>query len=350
MNASGNESMNPSRVGNSSAPKETDAYLWDRSGTPDPFVERLESLLAPNSLRNSTEFPTAMEDRRNSRGLTLVRRAWATGIAAALLIAGTLAVYLSTSGRDGVVGWEVAAVEGRPLANGTPLRAGGQLPVGAWLETDAGSKASVRVASIGDVDLLPGSKVRITESSDTRHEIELAHGRLRARILAPPRLFFVQTRAALATDMGCRYDLEMPESGPGLLSVTLGWVLLESTWEGNPEARVPAGISCVIDEQRGPGTPFRLGADCEPTVRELDARRWADVTDDELAALLDVCGRGDAVTLWHVLRRVDADRRAGVLERLQAALGLPTDAGRAALLALESDAMEKLWSQVMWAR
>jgi hypothetical protein len=269
-------------------------------------------------------------------------------MAAIVLLAGAVGIWYATT-RAPAIGWHVDAVAGRPLAAGRPLHTGRVLRAGDWLETDANSSATIRVDAIGRVDIAAGSRLRLTATRDNTHEVELAHGRIEAIIHAPPKLFFVQTPAARATDMGCRYDLEVAKDGTGLLTVTLGWVLLEGTGDAPWSARVPRGISCAIDPVRGPGTPFRKDSDAQPLIAAHDRAGWSSLTPEALEALLSACGRADAVTLWHLLVRVPAPLRAAVLQRLDAIVNIPATVSRSSITALDPDALERVWAEVQWA-
>ena len=101
-----------------------------------------------------------------------------------------------------------------------------QLAVGGSLETDGKSRALLNVAQIGTVELEPNSRVRLIETHLTEHRLALDRGKIRAKISAPPRLFFVDTPSAQAIDLGCAYTLEVDDEGRGLLHVTSGWVAL----------------------------------------------------------------------------------------------------------------------------
>lgn len=318
-------------------------YLWDRSGEPDELAARLESMLAPAGLRG-TELPTDT----GTPVVWVMRARVVLALAAMVLFAVSAGVWY---GLRPARGWRVEAVAGAPTAGGSKVKAGGTLRIGAWLETDGASSASVSVADIGRLDVSPGSRVRIRESADARHALDLDHGRIEATIHAPPRLFFVHTAAALATDMGCRYELSMPRDGKGLLRVTLGWVLLEAPAGSGSGmgARVPRGLSCAIDPVSGPGTPFREGSKIEGLVAALDERGWGEVGDVEIEELVRGAGGGDEVTLWHVLQRVPAERRGAVIDVLQAIIALPEPLDRAELERLDADALERLWGEVMWA-
>ena len=326
-------------------------YLWDRSGTPDPVVARLETLLAP--LAHDADASRLPIPERRLAPFTAPRRLYA--LAAVFLLGFAGLWYGVNHAADRRPGWQVEQVLGSPRAAGASISSGSTLRVGDWLETDAASRARVSVADIGTLDIAEGTRLRILGTAHGRHEVDLAHGRIEAIITAPPSIFFVHTPAALATDMGCRYELDVPRDGPGLLTVTLGWVLLERPASATPDpgaawaARVPRGVSCTIDPVAGPGTPFRLGSAVEPLIAELDARAWEDLTSMELADLLDTAGRADAVTLWHVLLRVPEAQRAAVVERLRVIITLPASLDMKGLVELREADLECLWGEVMWS-
>jgi ferric-dicitrate binding protein FerR (iron transport regulator) len=317
--------------------------MWDRSGAPDELTSRLEDLLAPAALRSTELSDVAPEP------MARIGRRPLIALAALLVMGVSLAVWFGTRTPEG---WRVNTVAGVPRANGWKLKTGSVLRVGAWLETDSASSAQVRVASIGTLDVGSGSRLRIRETDDARHAVELDHGHIKATITAPPKLFFVHTPAALATDMGCQYELTVPRDGPGLLRVTVGWVQLDPAAGSAPApagviaARVPRGVNCWIDPVAGPGTPFRAESSLGALVPGYDARGWADLSGVELAGFLDKVGGGDEVTLWHVLQRVPAAQRGVVIDSLSAVLPTKVPPDRDALLRLDRDTLERVWDVV----
>ena len=120
-----------------------------------------------------------------------------------------------------------------------------KLGVGQWLETDATSRAQIDVATIGNVQIDPNSRVRLLQTNSSEHRLELARGRLSAHISAPPKLFFVNTPSGVAEDLGCAYTLEVDNNGNSILHVTLGWVSLQLT---DRESSVPAGAACAMKQ------------------------------------------------------------------------------------------------------
>jgi hypothetical protein len=178
--------------------------------------------------------------------------------------------------------------------------------------------------------------------------LSLAKGRVQAEILAPPRLFFIETPSAVAVDLGCAYSLEVDEQGSGLLRVTRGFVGFE--WAGR-ESMVPAGASCATHAGRGPGTPSfeNASASLRESLTRLDA--------GDASALGVVLGESrprDTLTLWHLLPRVGADDRSRVYDRLTQLVAPPPGATREAVLRLDRAALEAwrrrlevVW-QVVW--
>lgn len=210
------------------------------------------------------------------------------------------------------VAWGVAQMEGLPHLRGEPFTGRADLRVGDWLETDEWSSVRIEVGMIGQIDVEPGTQLRLIEATDTDHRIFLESGTIHATIWATPRLFFVQTPHALATDLGCEYSLKVDHSGEGYLVVTSGSVVL--TGRGR-EATVPAGTSCRILRHLGPGTPFALSSSVplQDALARLDREPEAN---DALEVVLKEARREDALSLWHLLTRVCQEERGKVFDRL----------------------------------
>src|SRR5439155_13447187 len=102
-------------------------------------------------------------------------------------------------------------------------------------------------------EIAPNTRVRVVTARSSEHRLALTRGEIRAKISAPPKLFFVDTASATAVDFGCEYALSADEEGFGWLHVTRGWVSFQ--WKGI-ESLVPAGASCQTRPQAGPGIPY----------------------------------------------------------------------------------------------
>jgi hypothetical protein len=217
----------------------------------------------------------------------------------------------------------------------------GQLGVGQWLETDNSSRAKISVASIGQVEIDPNTRVRLLETRATEHRLELARGRMSAHIWAPPRLFFVDTPSAVAADLGCAYTLEVDDVGASLLRVTSGWVALQLKAR---ESIVPAGAACATRPGIGPGTPYF--EDASPAFRSALTKLDFEAKENDAAVLLDQivaeARARDTLTLWHLLYRVTDRDRILVYERLAELAPPPAGVTREGVLQLD-ETMLRLW-------
>ncbi|HTG93618.1 MAG TPA: FecR domain-containing protein [Pyrinomonadaceae bacterium] len=236
--------------------------------------------------------------------------------------------------------WQVATLNGRPTIGSTQISGQGQLGLGQWLETDQNSSAQINVASIGQVQVDPNTRVRLLQTQPTEHRLELARGKMSARIWAPPRLFFVDTPSAVAADLGCAYTLIVDDSGGSLLRVTSGWVALELK---DRESIVPAGAACQTRPGIGPGTPYfeDAGAEFLNALTELDFQSSKDAKSRALNRLLQTARVKDTLTLWHLLVRVEGDERRRVFEKMTSLVELPTDVTREGILKLDSAMLNK---------
>src|ERR1044071_4672274 len=237
--------------------------------------------------------------------------------------------------------WQVTTLDGRPMIGKEGIASNGKLAVGEWLETDGKSKAQIAVGSIGNVDIDENTRVRLLETEPTEHRLELARGKMSARIWAPPRLFFVDTPSAVAADLGCAYTLEVDDQGAGLLRVTSGWVALELQ---DRESVVPAGAACETRPTLGPGTPYFEDASdvFRRSLEKVDFDPDAHTRSVALASILDQARTRDTLTLWHLLARVDRPDRGRVYDKMAALMPPPAGVTREGILALDQN-MHDAW-------
>ena len=312
------------------------------------LAECLPQISAPDSLWRDLQTTLAAETRAKARGTRKLSpfsfKVWQpgfAGVAAGLLIAAALAFswfYL----RESRPFWEVARLNGAPRIGSSRMDERGRLAVGQWLETDGDSRAQIDVGSIGQVQIDPNTRVRLVETKPTEHRLELAQGRMSARIWAPPRLFFVDTPAGVAADLGCAYTLEVDGQGIGLLHVTSGWVALQLK---DRESMVPAGATCATRPGIGPGTPY---FDDAPEVFRIALSKFDFEPHAYWSPNLDVILKEarprDTLTLWHLLGRVEESDRARVYERMAALVPPPNGVTREGVLQLNEQMLQQ-WKE-----
>jgi len=163
-----------------------------------------------------------------------------------------------------------------------------------------------------------------------------------AKVDAVPRLFFVETPAGTAIDLGCAYTLETDSLGKGLLHVTGGEVEFQT---GQRMARVPLGALVQIRPASGPGTPYVDDA-AAPLVRALIAFDFERGRARAVRTILALSRPQDALSLWHLLQRVNPALRGLVYDRLAALVPPPPGVTRRGALALESRALEGYWTKI----
>jgi hypothetical protein len=325
-------------------------YLWDGSGAPDPEVQKLEALVGKfQHSRPAPVFPAIIPRREWAWIPWRVR--WvpmlATAVASVIVLAA--ATFLLRSDKAvNVEGWGVSVVEGVPriglstVSNQKSVR----LVVGQALETDHKSRASLRAEDVGQIEVEANTRLRLLTMGAGLKRIALDRGTIHARIWAPPGQFVVETPSALTVDLGCAYTLHVDDSGAGLVRTSMGWVGF--TLNGR-ESFIPAGAACATRPKIGPGTPYF--EDVSPKFRTALARLdFEDVTPQQRAAdlttILDESRKRDALTLWHLLARVDAADRSRVYDRLQKLAPPPVAVTREGILRLDQPMLDRWWNEL----
>lgn len=213
----------------------------------------------------------------------------------------------------------------------------------AQVVTDDSSRARLTL-SIGELLVEPQSDLRVLTIKPGEQRFELRQGTISARVLAPPRVFVVETPAAVATDLGCAYVLQVDSLGNGVLRVTAGQVELAA---GGRLAIVPAGAVASIRKGFGPGVPRR--EDASPVlVQALDAMELGSRESGVVSSALTAARVDDALTLWHLLFRVNPDDRGRVYDRLAHLAPPPDGVTRSGVLALDKGMLDLWWNYLPW--
>ena len=284
----------------------SEEYLWDRSGQPDEEIVQLERLLAP--LGHPEPVPV-----RRSRP----RRIWWLAAAAVLIGGIASAPFLM---RGPLTSWQVSS--------GTKIRQG------QWIDA-----AHIESEETGEVQIDPGSRLRLVAANKNEERFDLARGTIHAFIWAPPGRFVVDTPSAKTIDLGCRYTLQVSQNGTGLLTVETGWVAFESH---GVESFIPEGAACVTRPSRGPGTPYF--ADAPKTLTAALESFDTGSDPNALDRAVTSSRPRDALTLWHLLTRTNGERRAEVYDRFAGLVTLPREASREAILRGDAKAFDAAWN------
>src|SRR5271155_3386110 len=303
-------------------PTKNDDYLWDGSGEPDPEIQRLEGLLG--KFRHDQPVPVFPDVVRDRRWTFFPWRmplfpALTTAVAALAAIVIVTFLVFRTKPATTVAGWDVSAVEGTPRIGRTTI--GGKegtsrLGIGQMLETDRQSRASLQADDIGQIQVDPSTRLRLLSMGSGLKRIALDRGTIHTYIWAPPGQFVVDTPSAVTVDLGCAYTLQVDDSGAGMVRTSMGWVGFKLNGH---ESFIPAGAACATRPKVGPGTPYFEDASAEfrAALARLDFEdRTVQQRADDLAIVLAESRKRDALSLWHLLARVEEGQRLLVYDRL----------------------------------
>jgi FecR protein len=332
-----------------------DDYLWDRSGKPDPEIQRLEKQLSQFGHKGEVpEFPAISEVPQPRLWSRLPQLSWTQGLAAAaaiLLIVAAIGILRigKQPNKPAGSGWDVQLVAGTPRVETEAIAKNGgvgALGVGQTLVTDSKSKATISQADIGTVEVDPDTRLRLIARSQGHNRLALERGTIHAFIWAEPGQFAVDTPSAIAVDLGCQYTLHVDDSGAGLLRTTLGWVGFKLK---DHEAFIPAGAVCATRPNVGPGTPYfedAPGAFCEALSKFDFGGGTAAERSAEIGVVLKESRERDALTLWHLLVRAGEADRGRVYDRLAALVAPPKGVTREGILRLDQKMLDAWWNEL----
>ncbi|MQP75003.1 hypothetical protein CQ393_03725 [Stenotrophomonas sp. MYb238] len=311
---------------------ETPDPLWDPDLPGDGELERLTALLG--AYRHVPgPVPAAPPLRRRRRRLFPLA-------AAAALVACAIGIAAW-------VPWRLQWSEHRQWAVQTdapPFPA--TLAVGQTLATAATQSATLQVARIGRMQVMPGTRIRLADTRTGHHRLELLEGRIRARIWAPPGHFGIAAGASETVDLGCEFEMSRTPQGEGTIHVTSGWVM--HSVEGQ-ETLVPAGSTLDFTGERS-GIPLATGASAgfRAAVDRFDRAMAAGQRPADAEALIArEATAADRFTLLTLLTRYPALASGPLYPRLAAMFdGAPAPGHRTAWQHGSVHAMNQWWEQI----
>jgi hypothetical protein len=331
----------------------SDDYLWDRSGEPDPEIQKLESLLGKFRHDSPTPvFPEIVTERRWAffpLRLRLFPALAAAAVAVAAIVAVTFWVYRTKPTPTTVAGWDISEVQGAPRIGRKTLSANegtSRLGIGQMLETDSQSRASLQADDTGKIQVDPSTRLRLLSMGSGLRQIALDRGTIHAYIWAPPGQFVVDTPSAVTVDLGCAYTLQVDDSGAGMVRTSLGWVGFKLNGH---ESFIPAGAACATRPKLGPGTPYfeDSSAEFRAALTRFD---FEDTTSQQLAhdvaIVLSESRSQDTLTLWHLLARVDDQERVLVYDRLSQFVHPPATVTKQGILRLDQPMLDLWWNEL----
>jgi len=214
------------------------------------------------------------------------------------------------------------------------------------LETDRQSRASLRADDIGQIQVDPSTRLRLLSMGSGLKRIALDRGTIHTYIWAPAGQFVVDTPSAVTVDLGCAYTLHVDDSGAGMVRTSLGWVGFKLNGH---ESFIPAGAACATRPKVGPGTPYFEDASAEFRVA-LTRFDFEDSTPqqraDDVVIVVREARQRDALTLWHLLARVDEGQRVLVYDRLSKLAPPPAGVTQDGILRLDQPMLDLWWNEL----
>ena len=328
--------------------------MWDRSGEPDPEIQKLESLLG--KFRHDSPTPSFSGGRPRttmdilSLAAAIVSRfGYGSGCRGSHRCSDISGVqneaHANHSGGLGLCPTCKGHLESdkkRSARNEGTSRLG----IGQMLETDRQSRASLQADDTGKIEVDPSTRLRLLSMGSGLKRIALDRGTIHAYIWAPPGQFVVDTPSAVTVDLGCAYTLQVDDSGAGMVRTSLGWVGFKLNGH---ESFIPAGAACATRPKVGPGTPYFEDASAE--FRSALARfDFEDSTPEQrahdVAIVLSEARNRDALTLWHLLARVDEGQRVLVYDRLSQLVPPPATVTKEGILRLDQPMLDLWWNEL----
>jgi hypothetical protein len=223
--------------------------------------------------------------------------------------------------------WQAAKIKGDPSIGNSRFSGNANLYSNKLLSTDGNSAASLKIPGIGTVEVESNSLLKRTGE----FQFELEHGTIKAVKKGAQDFLIIKVPSAEIKDfnLGGECNLTVSTDGNSLLKVQEGWMRITNI---NRESIVTPNYQCEIRKGVGPGIPYSFSASPE-FIKAINA---FSLNGDETAvpAILSQATKEDAVSLWHLLQKVDPGDKEKVLAVLTGFVNPPEGASKEEILKL----------------
>lgn len=237
--------------------------------------------------------------------------------------------------------WKVYKLSGNPKLNSQTIAEPEDLNGGDILTTDQNSQARIEFFDEGEIIVKPDSRL-IKRNDD--YEFELAYGSVGVNKFNARKFFAVFTPSVTIKDyyMGGEYELVVGKDGNVEVKNIEGWLILQ---KGVQEVILPQMYYCRAFNDRGIGVPVRMNAG-ELLKKAVFEFNMSGQPEEAFTAIILNSGKSDAVTLWHLIQKTEASRRAAVFDKLVQLAPLPEGVTREGILSLDKNMLQKWLNEI----
>ncbi len=239
----------------------------------------------------------------------------------------------------GKSGWKIQTVKGTAMIGKSDVSTGSVLSDGEKLVTGPGGSAQVEVPNFGLISLTQNSVI----SKDGKDGIQFLHGKIYInKTVRTSDLFSIICLGAQAKTLDAYNSYNITNNlQTASLSIDSGLVQVKGS---NFSAYVPAGFTCEINKTNGVGIPYSENA--SPYMVQALRSYTFGGQQYAIAQVLSVAQKSDAVSLWHLLARVEAKYKATIFSQLASYVSPPSGLTLNSSLSLNSTQMMSWFKKI----
>jgi len=214
--------------------------------------------------------------------------------------------------------WEVISEKGVPKIESVELTGKEFMKPGFTLVTNSKSSAVIKIPYVGNIKVKEGTIIKRLPSN---YAFNLQKGSIIASKGNAKEFLTIEIPSAEISDyyLGGYYNLDVDEAGNTLLYVNDGWEIVKGIYN---ESLVPPNFYCEIRKNEDVGIPFSQSASGNliSALRIFSFEKMPAGQAGENQVVLDLILKEaqitDAISLWHLLKRVDYDTRSKIFNVL----------------------------------
>lgn len=206
------------------------------------------------------------------------------------------------------------------------------------------SQVEIFIHDIGKLVVLSNSEVSVIKSTPKDIIIKLHVGTIKLQLWKVNEIFKVRTKNYTISANQAVFDCQIDNLNNFTVEVEEGIVELS---DKNVKFNVPNFYRYDVKFGAIRNIPTSIYASVE-FIEAFEKYLYQNGGDDAINQIIITSQEYDAVTLWHLLSVVPANRVADIYERINMFYPVPTGIKKDDILSLKPDALKMWWEEIEW--
>lgn len=210
--------------------------------------------------------------------------------------------------------------------------------------TDAKGNVVIAIPELGKITLEPKTEIELVNDKENESRIFLSKGKVNVSTFKQQGHFSIETPNAIFVENLTNFSVEHISNGITRIEIFSGLLTVITSKDS---FALPSKYMCNIITKSSYNVPHHTDAKLQliTGLKELDG---GIISHEVIAQIVDASNESDALTLWHLLKRVNRIYRPRIIDKLNEFFPTPPKVTKEGVLDLNRKMLKTWWNEIIW--